>query len=1276
MKSFLRRLLKFIAYTAAGVVIALAIAVGLFRLFLPRLPEYQGELKAWASNAIGMEVEFSGMDARWGLSGPELEFYDAELVRASTQARVIAAEEVRVGVGLMRLIVEGKLVVDRVVVSGTSVEVRQLEGGRWLVQGSPADALFGSRTAASEELEEVVVIGEDLEVIFLQPGDERPRFFDVPRAIASVDANRLAFDANVRLPDDLGRQLELSATQLLNVPAEQRQWDVFLEATDIDLAGWSALRQADDFQVFSGGGDIDLSLAYSDGGVRSATADVEVSGVSLSEGDTFDLRGRFEFSANGSSRLIAAEELYLTTPVHAWPEARLRAEASVDSDGSIAMLDLRASYLRLDDIPLVLPWLQTEHQNWLADQEPGGVVRNMVATLREMGSESPGYDVEAELEAIGFAAGDARPGLRGFTGKVHANQDGGRVEIRSTGMTVDLPKYFEESIDVSAAEGIIIWRNGPTQTIVLTDSIRFGNDVLDSESNVQLTLPRDGSSPVIDLASSWNINDLSAVKNFLPGRIMKPKLKQWFQTAFAQGSIPKGTTVLRGPLDKFPFDNGEGQFRIDATIRNLIFDYHPRWPSSRQSDMEVVLQGTRLFSERNNSLNSGNRIVDAIVEIADLRDPVLTVDAFSTGTLESIRQFTSQSPIADVFGGQLERITVSGDASFRLQLSVPLLAPKEFDFTSRIRSGNGTLAIEGFGPEVTDLIGEVTIRRNDISSESLGATFLGEPVTIDLAVSEDPRFTVVANTSGRASAEALVNELGLPLEGVLEGDMAYRSRVLFPKADLDPPSRFTIQVESDLEGMSVELPEPVGKAAETALAVRGDIRLLEEGQRIETAGFAENQTAWQVAFDRNEEGWDIDRGVITLGGEVMQEADTRGLHIRGTTGTVRLDDWLSASRRDEEQSGVAERIRSIDLVIDDLFAVGQHLQGHRVRVDRSALDWLVQVEGDHVVGSVFVPYDFGSDRAMVVEMQKLHLPGDDVSPEDTSEIDPRTLPPITLRADDFALGKRMLGALDADIVRAPAGLRATSIVTSDETYGLTATGQWLYDASDPLQSRTYTTGSLVSTDVATTMARLDFAPGIVSSEMTVNFDLGFSGGPRADFLDVLDGEVQVEFGAGQLEEVEPGAGRMFGLMSITALPRRLSLDFRDVFNKGFGFDKIGGEFRIDGGEAYTCDLSLEGPAADIGVVGRVSLAERDYDQTAVVSANFGSTLPIMGAVVAGPQAAAALLIFSQIFKKPLQEVGQVYYGISGTWDEPELESTDPDSFALDSQLAGCLVDSE
>ena len=800
--------------------------------------------------------------------------------------------------------------------------------------------------------------------------------------------------------------------------------------------------------------------------------------------------------------------------------------------------------------------------------------------------------------------------------------------------------------------------------------------MFNSESNVQLTLDGGGVSPVIDLASSWNITDIGAVTRYIPQKVIKDKLYNWFQAALVKGSIPRGTTRLRGPLDKFPFDSGEGTFLIDAMVRNLTFKYQPRWPAATQADMHVILDGTRLYSLENRSVSAGNETVDARIEIADLRNPVLTIGAFSTGTLETIRAFSQQSPIGDILGGQLQRVQVSGDASFNLDLMVPLKDTKAFEFTTRIRSNNGTLAIGGFPAPVTDLIGDVTISRNEISSESLGGSFLGQQVTVDLARSDDQRFSVVATARGSVSAEALITELGVPLEGLVDGISDYEARLLFPRGKQEQPSPFTIQVESDLAGMAVALPEPFGKEADTPLQVRGDIRFIPGGELIESAGFGENDTAWQLAVAKVDGAWDLDRGVITLGRDVMQPAETRGIHIRGTTGVVRLDEWLSLSREGDEKTGAADRIRSIDLMIENLYAVGQHLEGHHVRVDRSARDWLVQIDGEDARGSGFVPYDFASDRAMVIEMERLRLPGDDDVSREPSTIDPRNLPPITLTAAEFALGDRFLGAVDVQLGRIDDGLEATTIMTKDETFEIVGNGRWVADETDPLGSRTYATATLTSTNVVATMARLNFSPGIVSNSMNVLFDLSWSGGPRGDFLDVLDGEVQVRFGNGQLEEVDPGAGRVFGLMSIAALPRRLSLDFRDVFNKGFGFDKIAGTFRVVDGEAYTCDLSLAGPAADIGIVGRASLAQRDYDQVAIISANFGNTLPIMGAVVAGPQAAAALLIFSQIFKKPLQEVGQVYYAVSGSWDEPALDSSDADNFTRHSQAAGCLAAAE
>jgi uncharacterized protein YhdP len=310
-------------------------------------------------------------------------------------------------------------------------------------------------------------------------------------------------------------------------------------------------------------------------------------------------------------------------------------------------------------------------------------------------------------------------------------------------------------------------------------------------------------------------------------------------------------------------------------------------------------------------------------------------------------------------------------------------------------------------------------------------------------------------------------------------------------------------------------------------------------------------------------------------------------------------------------------------------------------------------------------------------MARLILPGkDEVERDDTDLTDPRTLPPLSIKADDFALGLRHFGSLEAEFVRIETGLEAVNITSRDDSFELSGVGRWVVDPADDAGQRSYLTAKLISTNIKQTTARLNYQPGIVGQDMEVDIDVSWPGGPREDILAHLDGNIGIRLGSGQLDEVEPGAGRVFGLLSVVALPRRLSLDFRDVLGKGFGFDEITGNFRVVSGETFTCDLSLKSPAADIGIVGRAGLASRDYEQSAMVSASVGNTLPIVGAVVAGPGVAAALLIFSQIFKKPLQDMGQIYYGIGGSFDEPVMEVTDAEQFTKTYEAAGCLQQAE
>ena len=58
--------------------------------------------------------------------------------------------------------------------------------------------------------------------------------------------------------------------------------------------------------------------------------------------------------------------------------------------------------------------------------------------------------------------------------------------------------------------------------------------------------------------------------------------------------------------------------------------------------------------------------------------------------------------------------------------------------------------------------------------------------------------------------------------------------------------------------------------------------------------------------------------------------------------------------------------------------------------------------------------------------------------------------------------------------------------------------------------------------------------------------------------------------------MDPGIAKLLGVLSLQSLPRRLTLDFRDIFQQGFAFDGIDGDVKIGQGQATTRNLRMRG----------------------------------------------------------------------------------------------------
>lgn len=230
-------------------------------------------------------------------------------------------------------------------------------------------------------------------------------------------------------------------------------------------------------------------------------------------------------------------------------------------------------------------------------------------------------------------------------------------------------------------------------------------------------------------------------------------------------------------------------------------------------------------------------------------------------------------------------------------------------------------------------------------------------------------------------------------------------------------------------------------------------------------------------------------------------------------------------------------------------------------------------------------------------------------------------------------------------------MRIERLASQSPNISMSASGDWTGVADD---SRSRLAIELVARNLGHMMDALGF-PGLIDGGDTrATIDASFAGPPTAFALAKLDGTLAIEVGEGRILDVEPGAGRIFGLFSLTEIPRRLSLDFSDFFRSGLSFNSISGRFRLADGDAWTDDLQIRSPAADVLVTGRTGLRAKDYDQFMDVTPHAGATLPIVGAIAAGPVGAAAGLVMQGILNKPIGKAVERRYHVTGPWEKPEI----------------------
>ena len=614
----------------------------------------------------------------------------------------------------------------------------------------------------------------------------------------------------------------------------------------------------------------------------------------------------------------------------------------------------------------------------------------------------------------------------------------------------------------------------------------------------------------------------------------------------------------------------------------------------------------------------------------------------------------------------------SGSVDGTLAFTLPVQDVDNWQLDAELKADDAEAWLVGFEPKFTHLQGTGRIRNTQVSAAAVSAEFLGAPVTIDVqpANESDADHSHMATVVGKLPIDRIEAVIGLPDSDLLTGDALMQGTALFPVPDA-AQSVFRILLESRLEGVISKIPYPAGKAAADSETMQIELQFPERGV-IDVVGALERGIRWILHLQGDEPGWRIERGHVSINEALPGLPDDPGVQISGYVDSLHVNNWITAFVEDPklaaaELAGEGEGIwqdlfSRADLQIGELIAVNHQFVDVDARVDFNEAAWDIYLASPWLEGLVELPYQFDGPAPAELALERLlliePLDGDEPDEPEEYDLDPRDLPAMRGSADEFSLGVLRLGRLELDIQRTPTGLRSALLTTEADTFKTEMSADWSV-VENAQRSRLHM--ELDSNDMADTLQKLGYSPLIGAKSGEVVADLLWEGGPGMGLVYESTGQIDLDIKDGVVNEVDPAGDKILGLLSVAYLPRRLSLDFSDMFQEGLVFDRLHGRFSIDFGNAWTCDLGLEGPATDMGIVGRANGVTEEFDQVVIVRPHVSNLAAGSAIMFAAPAVGLVTVLITQIFKKPLSNIGESYYTISGSWTEPNIEQVERDS---------------
>lgn len=1245
-----------LAIVVSAVVAALtAVVIIVMRYWLmPDIGQHHDRIVASLSTAIGSPVTIGRIDGDWQGLRPHLNLTDIRILdREGAPALILP--NIAGSVSWMSLFT-AELRLASLEIDRPELLVRRDAQGRFFVGGLELSSRGGGNDLSDWLLRQSHMAVHDAHIVWQ---DER-------RAAPPLELKQV----NLRIENFFGRHrfaLQALPPTGLSTPLDVRG-DFEGESFD-DLAGWqgqiytrldytdvTAWRPWLDLpREFSRGrGALRGWLGIAQGKVSEVTADMSLRDVVTRLADDvpelalLDLRGRVAWKDSEGDLEVSTRQLSMR--LHngiALPPTDFHLRVAAGKDG-VAGGELRVNQLRLETLSALAAFvpLDAASRAQLDAYAPKGVLTGLNYRWQGRLASPDAYRINGRFRDIAVRRVGRMPGIVGLSFDVDGDEEGGTLNIDSRNLAVDAPDAMPEPLSFATLTGQVGWSREGGEVRVDADNVAMAN--ADLAGNLHGSYrTKQGTPGVLDLTVALTRGDVTKAYRYTPLVALDKEDNDWLKGALLAGHTEDFRVRVKGDLGDFPLDGTEDALlEIGGHAQGAVLEFDPDWPRVENIDGDFWIRGNKLEVKAPRATMFGAQLQNLTVAIPDMMsaDLPLEVRGVAMATNETFLEFIQRSPVRGYIDGFTDGMSASGSGQLDLFVRVPLQGESPVKVAGAFHVRGDDIDLGGGAPLLRNTRGTLSFTESGVSAEKVQAVVLGGPATIDLRSEEGG--VVHASARGRIDLDALRKADPNPLLQRLRGSAPWDADISVVKRSAE------LVINSSLQGIASTLPQPFAKRAAEALPLRIEKRIVAEGQDTVEVGLGKLLSARLL---RRDEGGQmaVKRGVVALGqaGDLGKWLKRDGVWLVGRLPQLSLEGWGGLSGAADGDA--AFPIDGIDLSIGR--ASGFGMQVDRLKVDAS-------VRGEGLVARLSsaalngeVEWQPRGDGKLTARLQSLDWDRRDRTPDNAAppgtSAAPGNLPALQIQVENLAVDGKQIGRFE--MVGHPDGrdwrLRRLSIVNPDGS--LVGDGVWHGSERNP---RTDANLQLQIGDAGKVLSRSGYPDTVKAGKAKLVANVSWNGEPQDFNYATLDGTLRLEAEKGQFLKMKPGVGKLLSVLSLQSIPKRITLDFTDVFSDGFEFDTINGNATMENGVIRSQDFRIDGSAAKVTMKGSVDLNRETQDLRVVILPTLGDSVSLLGAFAAGPAVGLGALLVNKVLGEPLDKIVSFEYNVGGTWNDPTV----------------------